>query len=59
LHDRSYVFLPGSGDGNFRRVQVKLGQSLPGNMVEIQGTVSAGQQVVANALDLQNTADQE
>ena len=59
LHDRSYVFLPGSGDGNFRRVQVKLGQSLPGNMVEIQGTVSSGQQVVANALDLQNTADQE
>jgi len=58
LHDRSYVFLPGSGDGNFRRVQVKLGQSLPGNMVEIQGTVSSGQQVVANALDLQNTADQ-
>jgi membrane fusion protein, heavy metal efflux system len=58
LHDHSYVFIPG-GDGNFRRVQVKTGASLPGNMIEVQGGLSAGQQVVANALDLQNTADQQ
>jgi cobalt-zinc-cadmium efflux system membrane fusion protein len=58
LHDRAYVFLPGGGEGNFRRVEVKLGQTLPGNMVEIKSGLSPGQQVVGNALDLENTADQ-
>jgi cobalt-zinc-cadmium efflux system membrane fusion protein len=58
LHDRSYVFIPSGTDGNFRRVQVKTGATLPGNMIEIQSGLSPGQQVVGNALDLQNTADQ-
>ena len=58
LHDRAYVFVPGNGEGNFRRVEVRLGQTLPGNMVEIKAGLSPGQQVVGNALDLQNTADQ-
>jgi hypothetical protein len=31
---------------------------LPGNMQEIRSGISAGQQVVSNALALQNTADQ-
>jgi cobalt-zinc-cadmium efflux system membrane fusion protein len=58
LHDRSYVFIPSGSDGSFRRVQVKTGATLPGNMIEIQSGLSPGQQVVGNALDLQNTADQ-
>jgi cobalt-zinc-cadmium efflux system membrane fusion protein len=59
LHDHSYVFVPGNGIGNFRRVQVKTGRTLDNNMVEIQAGLAAGQQVVANALSLQNSADQE
>jgi cobalt-zinc-cadmium efflux system membrane fusion protein len=59
LHDRSYVFVPGTSTGNFRRVEVKTGRSLDNNMVEILSGLATGQQVVANALSLQNTADQE
>ncbi len=59
LHDRSYVFVPGNASGNFRRVEVKTGRSLDNNMVEILSGLATGQQVIANALSLQNTADQE
>jgi len=59
LHDRSYVFVPGNGAGVFRRIEVKTGRTLDGNFVVILSGLGAGQQVVANALDLQNTADQE
>jgi cobalt-zinc-cadmium efflux system membrane fusion protein len=45
--------------GGFRRVEIKTGRTLDGNFVEVLGGLSAGQQVVGNALDLQNTADQE
>jgi len=58
LHDRSYVFLPTGQSGMFRRVQVKTGRTLDNNSVEILNGVNVGQQVVSNALDLQNTADQ-
>jgi len=57
LHDRSYVFEP-AGEGAFKRVQVKAGATLAGNLVVVEG-ISAGQQVVGNALDLENTADQQ
>ena len=57
LHDRSYVFEP-LGDGTFKRVEVKTSVTLAGNLVEVQG-IGAGQKVVANALDLENTADQQ
>jgi len=59
LHDRSYVFVPGQGAGVFNRAEVKMGRTLDGNLVVVLSGISAGQQVVANALDLQNTADQE
>ncbi len=59
LHDRSFVFVPADNNGTFRRVQVQTGKTLDGNMVEIRSGLSIGQQVVANALSLQNTADQE
>jgi cobalt-zinc-cadmium efflux system membrane fusion protein len=58
LHDQSYVFEP-AGDGSFKRVQVKTGVTLPGNLLEIDAGLSVGQQVVGNALDLENTADQQ
>jgi cobalt-zinc-cadmium efflux system membrane fusion protein len=57
LHDRDWVYVP-AGDGKFRRVAVRGGNTLPGNMQEILSGIDVGQQVVANVLALQNTADQ-
>jgi membrane fusion protein, heavy metal efflux system len=57
LHDRDWVYIP-SGGNQFRRVAVQGGAMLPGNMQEVISGISAGQQVVSNALALQNTADQ-
>jgi cobalt-zinc-cadmium efflux system membrane fusion protein len=57
LHDRDWVYVP-ANDGNFRRVSVKSGEILPNNMQLILSGIDAGQQVVSNALALQNTADQ-
>ena len=51
--------MPADNNGTFRRVQVQTGKTLDGNMVEIQSGLAIGTQVVANALSLQNTADQE
>jgi len=59
LHDRAYVFEPTNTPGSFRRVQIKTGRTLDGNMIEVLSGLGDGQQVVANALDLQNTADQQ
>jgi cobalt-zinc-cadmium efflux system membrane fusion protein len=59
LHDREYVFVPTGAAGTFRRVEIKGGATLPGNLEEVKSGLSAGQEVVANALDLQNTADNE
>jgi cobalt-zinc-cadmium efflux system membrane fusion protein len=59
LHDRSYVFVPTSTNGTFRRVEVKTGRTLDGNKVVVTSGIDSGQQVIANALSLQNTADQE
>jgi membrane fusion protein, heavy metal efflux system len=57
LHDRSYVFEP-AGEGTFKRVEVKTGATLPGSLLVVQG-IAVGQRVVGNALDLENTADQQ
>ena len=45
-------------NSKFRRVSVRGGDTLPGNMQEILSGIDVGQQVVSNALALQNTADQ-
>jgi len=58
LHDRSYVFVPTGQKDNFRRVEIKTGRTLDNNYIELLAGVSVGQQVILNALDLQNTADQ-
>jgi cobalt-zinc-cadmium efflux system membrane fusion protein len=57
LHDRDWVYVP-AGDKTFRRVEVTAGESLPNKMQEIVTGVMAGQQVVKNALVLQNTVEQ-
>ena len=57
LHDRDWVYVP-AGDKKFRRVEVKAGVSLPDKMQEIRTGIAPGQQVVMNALVLQNTAEQ-
>lgn len=54
LHDRDFVYIVGAGSNNFRRIPVRTGQVLPGNAVEILSGLSGGQQVVSNALELQN-----
>ena len=57
LHDRDWVYVP-AGEKKFRRVEVVAGQQLPGNLQEVVSGVKAGQQVVSNALVLQNTVEQ-
>ena len=57
LHDRDWVYIP-AGQGSFRRVEVQSGDMLPNGMQEIRSGINVGQQVVSNALTLQNTVDQ-
>ncbi|AFL87543.1 RND family efflux transporter, MFP subunit [Terriglobus roseus DSM 18391] len=58
LHDHDFVYMSTATAGSYRRVPVQEGHTLPGGAVEIPSGLSAGQQVVANALELQNTAGQ-
>lgn len=57
LHDRDWVYTP-LGNGRFRRVEVVDGPMLPSNQQEIVSGLKPGDQVVSNALDLQNTVEQ-
>lgn len=57
LHDRDWVYVP-AGDGRFKRVGVVGGAMIAGGMQEVTSGLAAGQQVVSNALELQNTVDQ-
>ncbi len=57
LHDREWVYAP-LGAGRFKRMEVVTGKMLPNNMQEVMSGVKAGDQVVSNALVLQNTVEQ-
>jgi cobalt-zinc-cadmium efflux system membrane fusion protein len=57
LHDRDWVYVP-AGEKKFRRLEVVSGGTLPDNMQEIISGLQPGQQVVSNALVLQNTVEQ-
>lgn len=57
LHDRDWVYLP-IGGNKFRRTEVVATRTLPDKMQEIVSGVQPGQQVVANALALQNTVEE-
>jgi membrane fusion protein, heavy metal efflux system len=56
LHDREWVYSP-SQDGRFHRYEVTSGQMLPGDKQEVISGIKPGQQVVTNALLLQDTAE--
>ena len=58
LHDRDWVFVP-TPDKKFRRVEVVSGDMLPNQMQEIMSGLQPGQQVVTNAVVLQNTLDNQ
>lgn len=57
LHDRDWVYTP-SDPQHFRRIEVTGGRMLPDNRQEILTGLTPGQQVVSNALVLQNTVEQ-
>ena len=57
LHDRDWVYVP-AGDKKFRRVEVVAGSSLPNNLQEMVSGIQPSQQVVSNALVLQNSVEQ-
>ena len=57
LHDRDWVFVP--AQEKFKRIQVVSGEQLPNNMQEILSGLHPGQQVVTNAINLQNAIDNE
>lgn len=56
LHDRDWVYVP-APDRKFRRVEVVGGDLLPNKMQEVKSGLQPGQQVVSNALVLQNAVD--
>ncbi|MGD1216507.1 MAG: efflux RND transporter periplasmic adaptor subunit [Terriglobales bacterium] len=57
LHDREWVYTPVS-TGHFKRLEVVTGNMLPGNLQEVISGIRPGDQVVSNALVLQNTVEQ-
>jgi cobalt-zinc-cadmium efflux system membrane fusion protein len=57
IHDRDWVYVP-EGDKRFRRTEVVVGNPLPDGMQEILSGLKPGQQVVTNALVMQNTVEQ-
>jgi membrane fusion protein, heavy metal efflux system len=57
LHDRNWVYTS-LGNRHFKRAEVTTGATLPGNMQEIISGLKPGDQVVSNALELQNTVEQ-
>jgi len=58
LHDREWVYTP-LGAGHFKRLEVVTGNMLPGNLQEVVSGIKTGDQVVSNALPLQNTVEQK
>jgi membrane fusion protein, heavy metal efflux system len=58
LHDRDWVFEP-TPDKKFKRVEVRSGNMLPNQMQEILSGLRPGQQVVSNAVVLENTVENE
>jgi cobalt-zinc-cadmium efflux system membrane fusion protein len=57
LHDREWVYAP-IGGGHFKRLEVVTGNMLPGSLQEVVSGIKPGDQVVSNALALQNTVEQ-
>ncbi len=58
LHDRDWIFVP-TPNKKFRRLEVVSGAMLSNQMQEIVSGLQPGQQVVTNAVVLQNTLDNQ
>jgi cobalt-zinc-cadmium efflux system membrane fusion protein len=58
LHDRDWVFEP-TPDKKFKRVEVRSGNMLPNQMQEILSGLQPGQQLVSNAVVLENTFENQ
>jgi membrane fusion protein, heavy metal efflux system len=58
LHDRDWVYIPVNGN-QFQRTEVVGGDMLPGAMQEIVSGLAPAQEVVGNALEFQNSAEQQ
>jgi cobalt-zinc-cadmium efflux system membrane fusion protein len=57
LHDRDWAYIPADSN-TFRRVEVIGGKMVPPDLQEVLAGLKPGDRVVANALVLQNTAEQ-
>jgi len=57
LHDREWVYMPLSA-AHFKRLEVVAGNMLPGKLQEVVSGIKPGDQVVSNALALQNALEQ-
>ncbi len=58
LHDRDWVYVPLAGK-KFRRAEVTGGEMLPNGFQEVTSGLKPGDQVVANALEFQNSVEQQ
>jgi membrane fusion protein, heavy metal efflux system len=58
LQDRDWVFEP-TPDKKFRRVEIRGGDMLPNKMQEVLSGLQLGQQVVTNAVVLENTFENQ
>jgi cobalt-zinc-cadmium efflux system membrane fusion protein len=58
LHDLDWVYEP-AGNNQFRRVQITGGDMLPSNMQGVVSGLAPGQQVISNALEFQNSVEQQ
>jgi membrane fusion protein, heavy metal efflux system len=57
LHDRDWVYAS-LGNGRFKRQEVVAGVTLPQGKQEVISGLKPGDQIVSNALELQNTVEQ-
>jgi cobalt-zinc-cadmium efflux system membrane fusion protein len=58
LHDREWVYVP-LKNSQFRRTAVVAGGMLPNNMQEVVSGIAPGEHVLANALEFQNSVEQQ
>jgi len=56
LHDRDWVYVPASGH-RFRRTEISAGDMLAGDLQEVVSGLRPGDQVVQNALRLENAVE--
>jgi cobalt-zinc-cadmium efflux system membrane fusion protein len=57
LHDRDWIYIP--VQEKFKRIEVVSGEQLPNNMQEVLSGLQPGQQIVTNAINLENAVDNE